>query len=287
MISVVLPARDEREAIVGTIEAIQQVSESSGIDMEVLVVDDGSEDETAELAGRCGARVIGHPQSAGYGRSLKDGIVAATHDTIVICDADGTYPAAAIPELLAEYEKGIDMVVGLRTPFRDSFPKAALRHLLRRLVQYTTGRDVPDVNSGLRVFSRKTIIPYLQTLSDSFSFTTSATLAYLMTGRFVGYVPISYKARKGRSKVRLVRDSLRTFQYIVHAIIYYNPLKLFALLSLICVALAMLGFLASAVLDLLSGFLLGIGGLLVAVIIICFGLLAELLRQILSRQSSG
>ena len=150
-------------------------------------------------------------------------------------------------------------------------------------MEYTTGRRVPDVNSGLRVFSKRTIEPYLPTLSDTFSFTTSLTLAYMMTGRFVAYEPIGYRKRKGRSKVRIVRDSLRTLQYILQALVYYNPLKIFLLFSLACLLLAVASFLASWLLGLVSGFLLGIGALLVALIVLCFGLLAELLRQILSK----
>ena len=123
------------------------------------------------------------------------------------------------------------MVVGARTGkyYRESIMKSLLRIILKFLVEFTAGRSIPDINSGLRVFSKKTITNYLQHLCNTFSFTTSLTLAYMMTGKFVEYIPIEYGKRMGVSKVRLFRESLRTLQYITQSIIYYNPLKLFIL----------------------------------------------------------
>ena len=205
---------------------------------EVIVVDDGSTDGTGAAAEAAGARVLHHPQNLGYGRSLKDGILAAQHEVIVTADADGTYPLDRIPELLAERERGIDLVVGARTGphFRESLIKAPMRGLLKWLIEFTVGREVPDVNSGLRVFGRSTILPDLKQLCDTFSFTTSMTLAFLLKKRFVSHVPIPYRARIGTTKVRLLRDSLRTLQFIVQAIVFYNPLKLFLLLAVACSA---------------------------------------------------
>ena len=225
MISVVLPAYDEEAAVAGTVTEIRATLETAGFEgFEIVVVDDGSADATAARAAEAGARVLRHPHNLGYGRALKSGIAAAEHDTIVICDADGSYAVDRIPRLVERYEEGFDMVVAARENYRDSPLKAPLRWLLRWLVQYTVGRRVPDVNSGLRVFSRSTLEPYLPTLCDTFSFTTSQTLAYMMTGRFVGYVEAAYRPRRGRTKVRLIRDGLRTLQYMVQAIAYYNPL---------------------------------------------------------------
>ena len=284
MITVVLPAFNEKEAIAETIRGIRSTLEQASIkSFEILVIDDGSADGTGALAESEGARVIRHPENIGYGRSLKDGIEAARNDTIVITDADGSYPVDRIPDLLREYEKGFDMVVGARQNHRDWFGKALMRRALRWLVEYTAGRRIPDVNSGLRVFSRRESIPHFNTLCDTFSFTTSLTLAYAMSSRFVAYVPIEYKARKGRSKIRLFSDSAKTLQYIIQTIIYHNPLKIFLLFSVICVLLATIGFVGSATLGLQSGFLLGIGGLLVALLVFSLGLLADLLKQILEK----
>ncbi len=283
MISVVLPAFNEEQAVGDVVASLRRTLEEAGEPFEILVVDDGSDDGTAEAAAAAGAEVIRHPHNVGYGRALKSGILAAQHDTVVICDADGSYPVERIPALVARYREGFDMVVAARLGFRDSPVKSLLRMLLKWLVEYTAGQRVPDVNSGLRVFSKKTVTTHFARLSDSFSFSTSVTLAYLMSRRFVTHEPVPYQRRRGRSKVRLVRDSLRTLQYIVQAVLYHNPLKLFILLSALCVLLAALGFAASAAFGLLSGFLLGIGALLMAIVVFCSGLLADLLKQILDK----
>ena len=282
MISVIVPAFNEAEGVGQTLTEIADALAAGG-DCEILLVDDGSEDDTAEIAERAGATVLRHPHNAGYGKSLKDGIRAARHDTVVICDADGSYSPEAIPELVAEFRRGVDMVVGARQDYRDSLWKSPLRRILRWLVEYTAGRRIPDVNSGLRVFSRQTILPFLPTLSDSFSFTTSLSLAYMMSHRFVVHHPIAYRPRRGVSKVRLVRDSLRTLQYIVQAVLYYNPLKIFILLSALCVALALAGGLLWLALRSPGGLWLAVGGLLSAILVFCLGLLADLLKQILDR----
>jgi glycosyltransferase involved in cell wall biosynthesis len=283
MISVVVPAYNESLAIAETVLQIRQALAS--FEHEVVVVDDGSKDDTASVAGNAGARVIQQIHNLGYGAALKAGIRAAKFDTIVITDADGTYPNDAMPELIAEYRKGFNMVVGARRGdhYRESFVKAPLRKILKWLVEFTTGRGIPDVNSGLRVFSRSEIIPYFDTLCDTFSFTTSVTLAYMMTAKFVSYVPITYNRRVGQTKVRLLRDSLRTLQYIVQAILYYNPLKLFLLICGVLGAISVLSF-AAASQGYTPALYVGAVSLLMTIPVFCFGLLAELLKQIMVRR---
>jgi polyisoprenyl-phosphate glycosyltransferase len=284
MLSVVIPAYNEEEQIAETIRSANAVLESAKLEpVEIIVVDDGSHDQTAVFARKAGARVVSHVQNFGYGRSLKTGITAAKYCAIVITDADGTYPLAEIPTLFAKYRLGFDMVVGARKHYRESTLKSPLRRVLKFLVEFTAGRSIPDINSGLRVFSRDTIIPYYPHLCDTFSFTTSATLAYMMTGRSVAYIPINYNARVGKSKVQLFRDSLRTLQYIVEAIAYYNPLKLFLLCSASCVALALACLPFAIVFRIATLFMFSAGTLLVAMIIFSMGLLAILLKQIMNK----
>ena len=177
------------------------------------------------------------------------------------------------------------MVVGKRTGkfYRESIIKSPLRKILKFLVEFTAGRSVPDINSGFRVFSKSTVKDYFKHLCDTFSFTTSMTLAYMMTGKTVHYVDIPYHERQGQTKVRLVRDSLRTLQYILQAINYYNPLKIFLLFAILCFIGALMGFAMSTFFGLRSGFLLGIGGFLTCIIIVCFGLIADLLKQIMDK----
>lgn len=285
-ISVVIPALDEAPAIEGLLAAVRSALARIPLDgFEIIVVDDGSHDGTGELARGAGAQVIVHPHNIGYGRSLKDGIIAARYDTIAISDADGTYPVDRIPDLLEQYRRGFDMVVGQRTGALrgDSAMKSPMRAILRGLVEFTAGRRVPDVNSGLRMFSRRTSMKYFRQLCDTFSFTTSLTLAYMLTGRFVTYVPISYGERIGITKVRLFRESLRTLQYIVQSILYYNPIKIFLLLSGGCLLAGVPLLAVGGLLGSFAATLLGTGALMVAVLAFCFGLVADLLRQIMAK----
>lgn len=230
-----------------------------------------------------GVKVIKHPHNIGYGRSLKDGIAASSFDLVVITDADQTYPLDKIPDLVKEYQKGFDMVVGARQGknYDESIFKKILRIFLKKLVEFTAGRKIPDINSGLRIFSRKEILPYFDTLCDVFSFTTSLTLAYMMTGKYVKYIPISYQKREGKSKVRLFKDSLRTLQFIVEAIIYYNPIKIFIFFSFILLILSVLSFSLSLIFGFISTSYIGIGCVLLSMLMFGLGLLAILLKQIL------
>jgi glycosyltransferase involved in cell wall biosynthesis len=284
MISLIIPALNEEVSVRRTVEAAGAVLTDAGVrPFEIIVVDDGSQDLTLQQATKAGARVIRHPHNAGYGRSLKDGIRAASFDTIVIIDADGTYPAGSIPALLEEYGKGFDMVVGARRGkhYEGSFGKILLRFVLKMIVEFTCGRTIPDINSGLRIFSKATILPFFPRLCDTFSFTTSLTLAYFMCGRFVSYVPIDYDERAGKSKVRLLRDSLRTIQFIVEAILYYNPIKIFLLFSGFLVVVSAASFGVALAFHILFGYILGVGSLFLSILMFGMGLIAILLKQIM------
>ena len=292
MISIVIPALNEESAIVSTVISVQRTMEEAlRLPYEIIVVDDGSSDRTAPLARDSGAKIVSHPHNVGYGQSLKDGILAAQYDIIVITDADGTYPIESIPQLVREYHKGFDMIVAARRGehYRESIIKAPLRKILKIIVEFTATRKIPDINSGLRVFSRTTVIPYFSHLCDTFSFTTSMTLAYMMNGRFVHYVPIDYFERNGKTKVRLFRDSMRTMQYIIEAATYYNPLKVFAFFSFICLFLAGLSLVSAFIFQLASLFVLCVGAILLSLLIMGLGLIAVLLKQIMDgdRQASN
>ena len=286
MISIVIPALNEQDAIVGTVEAAKKVCSDAGWDgSEVIVVDDGSIDQTGELARDAGAKVVRHPSKGGYGRSLKDGIRAASNDLIAIADADGTYPIDHLPRLMEQIDAGYDMAVGARTgkEYRESVVKMPLRLIMRALVEFTAGRRIPDINSGLRIFRRKTVMPFFSHLCDTFSFTTSMTLAYLMTGLYIAYVDIPYFKRIGSTKVRLLNDSLATLQYIVQSILYYNPIKLFLVLSIFVIILSVLFFVGAVITGAVGGYYLGLGGMLLSILIFALGLLADLLKQIMAK----
>lgn len=269
-VSIIIPALNEEGAIGSVLDQVRTLP----LDVEVIVVDDGSTDATGRVAADHGARIIRHPIPSGYGKSLKDGIVQAKSETIVIADADGTYPIASIPELVREFEKGYDMVVGARQgkAYRGTFLKMPARIFFKFLVEFATGRRVPDVNSGLRVFRRSFAVEHFNDLCNGFSFTTTITLVAHLTGRIVGYMPIPYEKRIGSSKVRLVRDSLRTLQYITESIVRFNPTKFFLLLSFVPLLIGLAGMYWFAEASLFIG-------LLVAVIIFAFGPMVHAMRR--------
>lgn len=287
MISVVIPAYNEENSIEQTVVEVRDSLRTINLEsFEIIVVNDCSSDGTQKvLDGISGITVIHHPQNMGYGRSLKDGIRAAKSEYIVITDADGTYPNERIPLLYEEIRSGFDMVVGARQGghYRESFIKFLLRRILKFLVEFTSGRDIPDINSGLRIFRRKDILKFFPNLCNTFSFTTSATLAYMMTGKCVKYVPINYEKRIGKTKVKLFKDSLRTLQFILEAILFYNPLKIFLVACALMLLLSTACFLGAYALKLYSLFLIGIGMVIASTIVFALGLVCVLLSKSLIR----
>jgi glycosyltransferase involved in cell wall biosynthesis len=223
--SVVIPAFDEEAGIVPTLRELRE--ELAGLEYELIVVDDGSRDRTAELARAEGATVIQQPVNRGYGASLKTGIRRAKHDVIVITDADGTYPAAAIPALVAGCES-YEMVVGARVGSNVAIPRLRrpAKWGLGRLASYLAGRPIPDLNSGLRAMRRELVNRYEHLLPSGFSFTTTITLSALCGDHLVRFDPIDYRPREGDSKIR-PRHAYDFFLLILRTIVYFNPLKIF------------------------------------------------------------
>jgi polyisoprenyl-phosphate glycosyltransferase len=287
LVAIVIPAYNEEAAIASTVTQIRDALRSLVPETyEILVVDDGSVDGTSSRAEEAGARVIRHLHNLGYGRALKTGILAANYDTIVIMDGDGTYPATAIPELLAKYRQGYDMVVGARTGehYRESPLKWLLRRTLRTLVEWVGARDIPDINSGFRAFSRSKTIQFLPRLSDGFSFTTSLTLTAVLNYMFVAYVPVAYYERVGRSKVRLFRDSWRSLKTILLMMLYHTPLTIFFSLSVISLIGALMSVVIGITFQMLTGFVMGVASIMLAGLIFSIGLVADLLRRILDKR---
>ena len=232
-VSIVIPAYNEQGAIGGVVQQLRDVFEAAGLVHEILVVDDGSSDATAAEAAAAGATVVEHPQNRGYGSSLKTGILRARYDLIAITDADGTYPAERLPELIALCDR-FHMAVGARTGkyHRGTLMKRSGRYFFRLLSEFAAGQRIPDINSGMRVFRRRDMLPFFPLICSGFSFTTTTTLVYLLNDLCVQHVPIDYQCRQGHSKVNYFRDTLRALQIIVEAILRYNPIKIFLLLAL-------------------------------------------------------
>lgn len=246
-LSIIIPAFNEEEGLPGTLDSLLEVATSLSMDWEILVVDDGSTDRTAEIAAAKGARVIRHPLNAGYGASLKHGIRAARYDVIAMIDADGTYPADHLPAMLEKLHD-VDLVVGARTGalYRRRALLSPVRTLFLLLTNFVTGTWIPDPNSGFRVFRRETAMELLEALPRAFSFTTTMTLLMTLQGSFIRFHPVPYLRRHGKRKIRAIRDTLRMFQTLTEVILQHNPLKLFLLVGLLPILLAPLAALLAA-----------------------------------------
>lgn len=241
-LSIIIPAYNEELSIVSTIRAVRRMLQDSGIEGEIVVVNDCSSDSTGSLAENEGARVVTHRSNLGYGASLKTGIRSTSFPNIAIIDADGTYPAERLPDLLESMESG-GMAVGARTGDTVRIPplRRPAKWLLRKLANRITGTEIPDLNSGLRVFSRNLVEKYINLLPEGFSFTTTITVAALCDGYPVSYIPINYYKREGSSKIR--PSHFPAFVVLVLRLaVLFKPLKVFlpVSVSLFILALAKL-----------------------------------------------
>jgi glycosyltransferase involved in cell wall biosynthesis len=234
---VVLPAYSEEGAVGSAVHAIERVLRAHGITHEIIVVDDGSKDHTVDEAMKASARVLQHHANRGYGAAIKTGTLAARYDAIVISDADGTYPAEAIPTLLRLLEHA-DMVVGSRTGTHVHIPwlRRLPKKLLAWLAALIAGQPIPDLNSGLRAFRRDCVRQYFPILSNKFSFTTTSTLALLADDYRIVYHPIDYHQRIGKSNI-VPRHFMDFTILILRISMMFQPLKIFVPLAFGCLGI--------------------------------------------------
>lgn len=232
-VSIVIPAFNEERAIAGVLEYLSGVCTRLETPSEIIVVDDGSSDATAEQVDAGRFRLVRHGRNRGYGAAIKSGVVAAQFDVIVITDADGTYPCDAIPGLVAALAD-CEMAVAARTGANVQIPalRRPAKWVLGKLANYLTGHRIPDLNSGQRAIRRELFEQYARYYPDGFSLTTTITLAALTNGHRVEYIPIDYHARIGSSKIRPIYDTLNFIQLIVRTVLYFEPLKIFVPASL-------------------------------------------------------
>ena len=230
--SIIVPCFNEQGAIEATITQFFQ-SIPTAQEFEVIVVDDGSTDGSREILGGLlpkfpKLRVVHHQRNRGYGAALKTGVRVARSAYIAITDADGTYPNERIPELVASCVD-YDMVVGARTSEDVEYSKirAIPKIFLKFWASWIARQVIPDINSGMRVFRKDLAERYLGILPDTFSFTLTITLAALTSYRPVLFLPISYKARLGKSKIKPIRDTIRFMVLILRTGMYFAPLRVF------------------------------------------------------------
>jgi glycosyltransferase involved in cell wall biosynthesis len=225
---VVIPAFNEAAAIASVVSGLRQAADWH----DILVVDDGSGDDTAGRAEIAGARVIRHPYNKGNGAAVKTGIRSTNARFVLILDADGQHHPDDAVKLVAALDP-YDLVVGARAPQTQANLARRLGNgLLNALAGYLTERPIPDLTSGLRAARRDCLEEFLHLLPNGFSTPTTTTLAFIKAGYNVGFQPVVAAARRGESKIRLGSDGLRFFVILLKVITIFSPLRVFVPVSL-------------------------------------------------------
>lgn len=272
-VAIVIPAYNEAEGLPGVLAALVPWLDRGA---EIIVVDDGSTDDTARVAAQGGARVIRHRNNKGYGAALKAGIRAAEHEIVVLFDADGQFDTADIPKIVDALNE-TDMVVGVRPQGAGSPTlRKPGKWLLSRTANYLARTEIPDLNCGFRALRVETAKRFLNLLPNGFSFTTTITLAMFQDGYNVTYLPITVRPRTtGASSVR-VADGFNTLLLIIRMIALFDPLKVFlpasALLFLIGIAYWIYDSVSHQRLNIPTGAMILVVS---AVIVFMFGILAD------------
>jgi glycosyltransferase involved in cell wall biosynthesis len=234
-VSVVIPAYDEEEAV----GAVVAAARGQAAWREVLVVDDGSSDRTAERAAAAGARVVRHPYNKGNGAAIKTGIREARGEVVLFLDADGQHDPSDMVRLVSPV--GVfDMVIGARS-WADQPPVRALGNaVFTALASWLTGRRIPDLTSGFRAARRERLLDVLHLLPNGFSYPTTSCLAFLKAGHSVAFESIQARPRVGTSKIKVVRDGVKFLLIILKIVTLYSPLKVFFPLALSAFLLGLL-----------------------------------------------
>lgn len=221
-VSIVIPAFDEELGIGPVVERVRALRSWA----EVLVVDDGSRDRTAEVAAAAGARVVRHPYNKGNGAAVKTGIRAARGELVLLMDADGQHDPDDVLRVLEPLDLH-DLVVGARSSKDQTATRALGNWVFTRLASWLTGRPIPDLTSGFRAARRERLLEILHLLPNGFSYPTTSCLALLKAGHNVTFVPITAHRRVGKSKIRVLQDGTKFLLIIFKIVTLYSPLRVF------------------------------------------------------------
>jgi len=223
-ISIILPAKNEADAL----GALLPRMHAQLPDAEIIVVDDGSTDNTASVAEAAGAKVLRHPYSLGNGAAVKAGARSASGDVFIFLDADGQHDPAQIPELLERFNQGYDMVVGARSRGSQASRARLLANMLyNRIASWITGHPILDLTSGFRVVRAELFRRFLYLLPNGFSYPSTITMAFFRSGYTVDYIPITAAQRNGKSHIHPFTDGLRFLLILFKIATLYSPLKIF------------------------------------------------------------
>lgn len=224
-VSIIIPAFNEARVIRNVIQNIRQIYPDTE-KTEILVIDDGSDDGTAEVAMTAGANVIRHPYNKGNGAAIKTGIRSAQGDILVMMDADGQHDPADIDRML-HYIGEYDMVVGARDGSDQQWHRRLANTFYNILATYLASFTIKDLTSGFRAIRRDIALSFCYLLPNTFSYPTTLTLTVVKAGYSLKYVPVRVRPRVGKSKIKLLRDGTRFLIIMVRIIILFSPLKVF------------------------------------------------------------
>lgn len=228
-VTIVIPAKNEEQGLRTVLPRLKDLYPQA----EIIVVDDASTDNTAEICRAHAVTVIRHPYSVGNGGAIKTGARIAAGDILVFLDGDGQHDPADVARLLEKLDQGFDMAVGARSNGSQAgLHRATANTVYNRLASWMTGRRVEDLTSGLRAARANKFREFLYLLPNGFSYPTTITMSFFRAGYTVAYVPVHAATRKGRSHIRLVRDGVRFLLIIFRVGTLYSPLKLFVPISL-------------------------------------------------------
>jgi glycosyltransferase involved in cell wall biosynthesis len=224
LLSIIIPAYNEEEAIT---ETVQRIKETGLTSYEIIVIDDGSTDFTAENAQRAGARVISHPYNIGNGAAIKTGIRNARGQVILCMDGDGQHKPEDIPRFF-EHIQQYHMVVGARTKGSTrSLHRTIANYIYNTFASFIAEFKIEDLTSGFRAMRREDALRFCDMFPNKFSYPTTSTLAFIRSGRSVKYIPIISKARKGKSKIKLLKDGFEFLIIIMKIGMMFSPLRVF------------------------------------------------------------
>ena len=239
LVSVIIPAYNEEQAIRDVLSETIQTMDALGASYEIIVVDDGSSDGTREVCESFpDVQLVCHGRNRGTGAARTTGVQHAHGRYVIMTDADGTYPVADIPKLVAELAT-CDMVIGAREREMGTIKwlRSLAKNLIRALASFLTDTKIPDLNSGLRGMRRELVLRFLPILPDTHSWVSTITMAFLSSGLQVRWIPITYYSRVGQSTFHPIRDTYNYLLLVIRSIMYFNPLRVFLPLSLSLLAL--------------------------------------------------
>lgn len=229
-VSVVIPAKNEATALRGLLPRLLKLDSIE----EIIIVNDGSTDDTARVCKDAGVTVITHPYSKGNGAAIKTGARAVSTDVVVFMDADGQHSPEDIPKLLNKLDTGFDMVVGARsTTSQASAGRLVANSVYNRVSSLMVGQKIGDLTSGFRAVKTVLFKEFISILPNGFSYPTTITMSFFRAGYSVGYLPIIADKRIGQSHIRPIKDGVRFLLIIFKIATLYSPLKLFFPLSLV------------------------------------------------------